>query len=147
MQRDIVLRWIAQLAAIIARVLRRDPKLSLDLARQYLEEAEAQTLGPLGPLVSKLDAASAARLLGDPHRIYGYCQILALASALARADGRLDEAESLARRAVAMAREAVERADEPADEWIDWLEHSSRQLFDPPSELTSEAPAPDSRPS
>ncbi|MEZ4586040.1 MAG: hypothetical protein R2909_06535 [Gemmatimonadales bacterium] len=54
MQRDIVLRWIAQLAAIIARLLRRDPKLSLELARQYLEEAEAQTLGPLGPLVAKL---------------------------------------------------------------------------------------------
>ncbi|MGE0553906.1 MAG: hypothetical protein AB7R55_10800 [Gemmatimonadales bacterium] len=145
MQRDIVLRWIAQLAAIIARLLRRDPKLSLELARQYLEEAEAQTLGPLGPLVAKLDAESAARLLDDPHRIYGYCQILALASALTRVEGRLEEAEALARRAVAMGRAAVDRAEDPPEEWSEWLERASRDLFEPPSELTSEASAPDSR--
>jgi len=145
MQRDIVLRWIAQLAAIIARLLRRDPKLSLELARQYLEEAEAQTLGPLGPLVAKLDAESAARLLDDPYRIYGYGQILALASALTRVEGSPEEAEALARRAVAMGRAAIDRADDPPDEWIEWVERASEELFGRPFELTSEAPAPDSR--
>jgi len=128
MQRDVVLRWIQQLSAIIARLLRRDPTVSLDLARQYLEDAEAQTLGPLAPLVDRLDAASAASLLDDANRLFGYSQILALRSALARAEGRATEAETLGARAIAIGQHAVDRADEPQPEWRSWLNQAAIDL-------------------
>lgn len=131
MQRDIVLRWIAQLSAIIARILRRDPTLSLELARQYLEEAESQVLGPLGALIPRLDPESAARLLGDPDRIWGYGQTLALRSALAGAEGDPGAAAVLGRRAVAVAREACGRAESPPDEWAAWIAAAERDLLAP----------------
>jgi hypothetical protein len=130
MQRDVVLRWIAQLSVLIARLLRRDPTLSLELAGQYLEEAEAQVLGPLAALVRKLDPPSAARLLGDPDRIWGYGQVLALASALRGAEGAPAEAEALGRRAVAVAREARRRAIDPPPEWSEWIAAAERDLAD-----------------
>ncbi len=128
MQRDIVLRWIEQISAIIARLLRRDPTVSLDLARQYLEEAEGQVLGPLGGLIPRLDPASAAELLGDPDRIWGYGQTLALRSALLQAEGAGDEAAVLARRALAMGREACRRAEPPPDDWVRWVAQAEREV-------------------
>lgn len=128
MQRDIVLRWIEQISAIIARLLRRDPTVSLELARQYLEEAEGQVLGPLGGLIPHLGAASAAELLGDPDRIWGYGQTLALRSALRQAEGARDQAAVLARRALAMGREACRRAEPPPDEWVSWVAQAERDL-------------------
>lgn len=128
MQRDIILRWIEQISAIIARLLRRDPTVSLDLARQYLEEAESQVLGPLRGLIPHLDPSSAAQLLGDPDRIWGYGQTLALRSALQQAEGTGDQAAILAGRALAMGREACRRADPPPDEWVAWVAQAERDF-------------------
>lgn len=125
MQRDIVLRWIEQISAIIARILRRDASLSLEVARQYLEDAEAQVLGVLCDLIPRLDAESAARLLEDPYRIFGYSQTLALRSALAAAAGAQAEADVLAARAVAIGREAIARVDPPPESWLEWVAAAS----------------------
>jgi len=129
LQRDIVLRWISQLSALIARLLRRDPTLSLELARQYLEDAEAQILGPLADLVLQLDPASAARLLGDPNRLYSYAQTVALRSAIERADADPAAADRLARRAIALAREAVLLAAPAPEEWEEWIAEAEQSLI------------------
>lgn len=142
MQRDIVLRWIAQISAIIARVLRRDPTLSLELVRQYLQDAEAQLLGPLGELVPRLDAASAARLLDEPNRIYGYAQTVALRSALARVAGQTAEAAALAARAVALGDEAVRRAESVPEEWKEWLAEARSPAPSPQGEGRGPASSP-----
>jgi hypothetical protein len=119
--RDIVLRWISQISALIARLLRRDPSLSLDLVHHYLEDAEAQLLGPASNLIERLDPPSAAALLDDPHRLFGYAHVLALRSALHRAEGRPDDARACARRSVAFAREACRRIDPVPTEWTAWI--------------------------
>ena len=47
MQRDLVLRWIEQISRVIARLLGRREEAALNLARDHLDEASAQLLGPL----------------------------------------------------------------------------------------------------
>lgn len=126
--RDIVLRWIAQLSAIIARLLRRDPTLSLDLARQYVEDAEAQLLGPLSSLIERLDVPSAAALLDDPYRLYAYARILALRSALSRVGGREADAGPLTQRSIALAREACRRIEPVPAEWTAWIASAAADL-------------------
>ena len=121
MQRDVVLRWIEQISALIARLLRRDPTLSIQIVRDQLADAKQMLLGSLEPLLDRLDSDRTADLLTDPHRIYGYAQLLALESAIERAEGRPEAAERLRDRAVALAREAVRRSDPTPAEWEAWI--------------------------
>lgn len=118
MQRDTVLRWIDTISALIARILRGDRTASIDLARQQLDEARAMLLGPVEALLPHLDPVRAADLLADPHRIYGYAQLLALESGLARASGA--EWRPGALRAVALARLAAARIDPAPTAWLEW---------------------------
>ena len=121
MQRDVVLRWLEQLSALIAKLLRRDPTADLVLIEQQLADAEGQLLGPVRTLVERLSPESAAELLTDPVRIHGYAQLVAFRSAIARSQGHPAEADELARRALALGREAVARADPVPPDWIEWL--------------------------
>ena len=127
MQRDTVLRWIDSLSALIARILRRDPGASVELARQQLDEARRMLLGPMESLVPHLDPARAADLLADPHRIYGYAQLLALESALVHAAG-VDGWRPIVERAVALSRLAAARLDPPAMEWLRWADQAEAAL-------------------
>jgi len=133
MQRDIVLRWLQQISALIARLLRGDPSLSVLMIRERLDDARAQLLGPLAQVVDKLDPESAAQLLSDPYRIYGYAQLLALESAVERASGRTTAAETAARRAVALGREAIARADPVPPEWLAWVDAAAQEVPRDPS--------------
>lgn len=119
-QRDVVLRWIEQLARLVARLLGRGTPGDLAEARQQVEEAAAALLGPLALLVPQLDAASAAELVSDPDRIFVYAQLLDLEAAVAEARGEAFGA--LRERAVAFAAEAITRAPEPRPDWSDWVE-------------------------
>ncbi|MEZ4457361.1 MAG: hypothetical protein R2882_12560 [Gemmatimonadales bacterium] len=122
MQRDIVLRWLQTLSALVARLLRREPGVTLDLVRAQLDEAKAMLLGAsLDALLERLEPAQAADLLNDPQRIYGYAQLLALESALDRADGRDTQAAEREARALILARAALDRIDPQPDEWVDWV--------------------------
>jgi hypothetical protein len=121
MQRDVVLRWLEQLSALIARLLRRDPTVDLMLIEQHLEDAEGQLLGPVRTLIERLSPESAAELLADPFRIHGYAQLVAFRSAIARSQGRSPEADELAGRALWLGREAVRRADPVPSDWTEWL--------------------------
>jgi hypothetical protein len=128
MQRDLVLRWLEQIAALIARLLRRDPDADLPLVEQRLADAEEQLLGPVRLLVERLPPETAAELLADPFRIHGYAQLLAFRSAIARHGGNALLAGDLGRRAHALGREAVRRAEPVPSDWIRWLEDLETDL-------------------
>ena len=120
-QRDLVLRWIQTLSALIARLLRREPGVTVELAQAYLEDAKSMMLGSLVQLLPHLDPSQVATLLNDPHRIFGYAQLLGLESALERAAGNPVAADQLARRSVALGREGLQRIDQKPEEWEEWL--------------------------
>jgi hypothetical protein len=128
MQRDTVLRWIDQIGPLIARLLRRDTTISVQLVREQLADARAMLLGPIEPLAAHLDPPQAAALLIDPFRIHGYSQLLALESAVERLDGRDDNAARLTARAIALAKEAIERDDPAPREWTEWVAAAEREL-------------------
>ncbi len=130
MQRDLVIRWIHQLSALIARLLRRDPGVSIQFAQDQLADAKSLLLGGLEPVLERLDPAPAADFLVDPHRIYGYAQLLALESALERVRERPDAALRLGRRAVALAHEAIRRIEPEPSEWVTWTAAAARELED-----------------
>lgn len=121
MQRDVVLRWLQQISAIIAKLLRGDPTITVQFARDQLQDAKQMLLGSLEPLLLHLDPPRVADFLVDPYRTYGYAQLLALESALERAEGRPERATALTGRALALAREAVRRADPVPSEWEAWI--------------------------
>ncbi len=120
-QRDIVLRWIAQLRRLVARLLRTGVPVDLALAREEVDAAIAHLLGPLTTLLPTLAVASAADLLHDPDRIFGLAQLLALRSALEAAEGEAARAAESRKRAVAFGEEACRRADEPPESWRAWV--------------------------
>lgn len=127
MYRDIVMRWIHTLSALIARLLRRDPGVTVELARLQLEDARSMLLGSLDVLLPHLEPAQVADLLVDPFRIHGYAQLLALESAIEQVADRPDRAAVLTERARALGREAVRRVDEPPPEWVEWQSALERE--------------------
>ena len=120
-QRDVVLRWIEQLGLVVARLLRGPGEADLALAAEQVRAAITQILGPLHATVPKLDAASAAGLLHDPERIYGYARLLGLQAAIEQAGGNAAFGDTRAR-AAAMVREAMARATPAPADWGAWLE-------------------------
>jgi len=128
MQRDVVIRWIHQISALIARLLRRDPGVSIQFAQDQLDDAKRMLLGGLDPVLDRLEPGPAADFLVDPHRIYGYAQLVALESALERVRGRAESASRLGRRAVALARKAIDRSEPAPAEWIAWTDAAERDL-------------------
>ena len=120
-QRDVVLRWIEQLGLVVARLLHGPGAADLALVEDQVRAAITQILGPLSETIPRLDVASAAGLLHDPERIYGYARLLALLSAIEQAGGEQAFRDTRLR-AEAMAREAVQRSPAPPAEWLAWIE-------------------------
>jgi len=110
-QRDVVLRWIEQIAQVIRRMLAGPGPVDLDLATAQVEEAIAQLLGPLDQLVPRLDVESAAALIADPDRLNGLAQLLDLRGAIEQAAGNGQAAEQIRERAAAFRTEAAERLE------------------------------------
>lgn len=121
MQRDLVLRWIEQLGRLVARLLGRGGQAELATARDQVAEATLALLGPLATLVPRLETPSAAELLADPDRIFGYAQLLDLDGAISEALGDLAGAAESRRRACEFAAEALRRTREPMPDWAAWL--------------------------
>lgn len=122
MQRDLVLRWIEQLGRLVARLIGAGGKAELAVARDQVAEATINLLGPLATLVPRLESGSAAELLADPDRIFGYAQLLDLdATISAGLKDAASEADSR-RRALEFAAQAIARAPEPRPEWERWVQ-------------------------
>ena len=134
MQRDLVLRWIESMAKLIRAFLRRGDTPSLEAAMDQLDNAERDYLGPMVDLARRLDPASVAELLGDPYRIWGYSQLVALGAAISLALGQADEAARLGARAVALARLALDGQEEKPKEWLEWLQNAEADLNPPASD-------------
>ena len=121
MQRDLVLRWIEQLGRLVARLLGRGGKAELAVARDQVAEATLGLLGPLATLVPRLETASAAELLADPDRIFGYAQLLDLDGVIAEGLGDATGSAESRRRALEFAKVALSRSREPVPEWERWI--------------------------
>jgi hypothetical protein len=120
-QRDVVLRWIEQLGRLVARLLGRGSPGDLAAARDQVDEAVASLLGPLAQLLPRLEADSAAELLGDPERTFAYAQLLDLDAAVRQAMGEPEAAREVRARAVALGEAAVSRAGGERTTWIEWI--------------------------
>jgi hypothetical protein len=127
-QRDLVLRWIEQVGRVVARLLHGRGGGDLELAGEQVQDAIGLLLGPLAALLPRLEPASAAELLADPERIFGYARLLALQAAVEQAAGRPAAGHSRDR-ALALAREALRRSGEPRPEWESWVSLAEQ---DPP---------------
>lgn len=95
-QRDVVLRWIEQIARVIRRMLAGPGPQDVDAARQHVEDAMARHLGSLALVVPRLDVTSAAALLSDADRILGLALLLDLQASVEEAAGE-PEAAALTR--------------------------------------------------
>jgi hypothetical protein len=102
---DYLLRQIQTVAAMIARAAGLRLEGSPDEARAVLEQAYGVLLAGQTTLIRRLDAGTAASLLGSPERI------LMLARLLEEESG-LDGNTTLHERAIALAREALRRDPE-----------------------------------
>ena len=79
---DYVLRQIRAVAAMLARIagLRLDG--AIEEARTELERAYSLLLGPKSDLIRRMDAKTAATLLGSPDAIFTLSQLLREEAAL-----------------------------------------------------------------
>ena len=120
-QRDTVLRWIEQLGRMVARLLHGGKAGGFEAAREQIAAATSALLGSLALLAPKLDPGSAAELLRDPHRIFGWAQLLDLEAVVLEVEGKAAEASEVRERAIELAREALRRVDPPRPDWDAWL--------------------------
>ena len=119
-QRDLMLGWIEQVARLVEELIHGPGAPDLQQASDRIDAAMAQHLGNLGSLMPQLDVGSAALLLSEPDRIFGYAQLLAARAMVALAQG--DDGASLIRaRALAFAQLALARATDPPASWRDWV--------------------------
>ncbi len=125
MQRDLVLRWLEQIALVIRRLLSGPGPVDIELAERKVTEALEQHLGPLAPLVARLDPLSAANLLHDHDRIFGYARLVELEALIMakRGDPRAGEHRARAR---ALGEIAAARVNPVPEPWSAWL----RELAD-----------------
>jgi hypothetical protein len=121
MQRDLVLRWLEQLRALVARILRGERGADVELLDHQIDDAVGQLLGAGSALIERLEPEAAAGLLADPIRIYGYAQLVALRSAVLRARGHSAQARSARLRATRLAKEAVSRTAVVPPDWEEWV--------------------------
>ena len=101
-QRDVMLRWIEQIARVVRRMLQGPGPPDLVAARLAVEDAMTQLLGPLALLVPRLEVPSAVELLHDPERILGLALLLDLEASVAEAEGDAVAAARARERAAAL---------------------------------------------
>jgi hypothetical protein len=115
-ERDYILRMIERLGAFLARIMGARRAGDLELARREVGAAMGALFGPLAEMVEKVDAESAASLLGDPEKIRAYASLLAERAAID--DSRADERRALMLLICAARKTPQERVSGPAREAI-----------------------------
>ncbi len=109
-QRDVVLRWIEQIAAVVRRMLFGPGPQDVVAARLHVEDAITRHLGSLALVIPRLDPLSAAELLRDPDRIRGLALLLDLQASVEEADHNPEAAARLRDRAGALRAVAPEES-------------------------------------
>jgi hypothetical protein len=137
-QRDVMLRWIEELAKVVARLLLGPGAVDVELAESQVRAAISQHLGPMALLLPQLDVRSGAGLLHEADRIFGYAQLLGLLAAVQHAAASPDASTTHAR-AVGFGREALARDPNAPAAWHEWVTDSERW---PPAPIGSAASEP-----
>lgn len=99
---DFLMRQVQAVAAMLARVAGLRVEGSVDEARDVLEQAYGMLLAGQTDLIRRLDAATAAALLGSPERIL-------MLARLFEEEHALTGVEAFHQRAVALRHEALKR--------------------------------------
>lgn len=106
MTRDLVMRLVKQLGEALARIagLRRAGKL--DDALQALGDTQRELLGEADALVGRVDAETAAHLLGHKQNVLIYAELLAERAEILAAMNQADIARRTFQRALLVCLEA-----------------------------------------
>ncbi len=111
-QRDVVLRWIEQIAAVVRRMVFGPGPADLEAARRHVTEATALHLGHLAAVIPRLEVQTAVELLRDSNRILGLALLLDLEASIEQAAGNPGAAEELRARAAEFRRAIGEVASD-----------------------------------
>ncbi|MCC6772110.1 MAG: hypothetical protein IT360_12945 [Gemmatimonadaceae bacterium] len=111
-QRDFILRMIEALAAAIASIRKRKSEGDLVGARQDVQHATRELLGPAAAMAAMVDSRTAANLVSDPRRLRLWSQLLAEDSATLLAMGKARESAAVDRRILELLLEAWQRERE-----------------------------------
>jgi hypothetical protein len=110
-KRDYILRMIAQLRQMVEALMgkvRQNENAAEALA--HARESLNGLLGPMADVVQRLDSASAAQMVNDPHVLAAWAEVVAAEAEVHRAAGDADSADALGRRALELALEARQRS-------------------------------------
>lgn len=108
--RDYILRMIEQLAEAIGRIAGLRSAGKLDEAQSLLRETADGLFGPMREMLDRVDAASAATLLGGHEKIGAYAALCAEQAEIFELRGERKRAASERRRALELHLEAVRKA-------------------------------------
>lgn len=111
-QRDLILRMIEALTAAIVRIRKRRSEGDFVGARQEVQEATRELLGPAAAMAAMVDTRTAANLVSDPRRLRLWSQLLAEDSATLLEMGKARESGAVDRRVVELLLEAWHREQE-----------------------------------
>jgi hypothetical protein len=135
-RRDFILRMIAQVRQMVAAAMGK-VQANEDAAEALAQAREGivTLLGPMAEVALRLDSATAAQMVNDPHVLAAWAEFTAAEAEVHRARGDAPTADALARRALELALEAHQRSPSHIPELLALL-----------ARLQTQADAPDAPP-
>jgi hypothetical protein len=105
-ERDYIMRLIAQLAAVLAKILGAKNAQNYAEARQIAQSSYEQLLGLTGELVDQMDAATLIMLLGEKEKIKALAVLLREEGEILHLLAKLFEGDAKYEKALALFQEA-----------------------------------------
>ena len=115
-ERDYIMRMIAQLSAAIARILFAKKRRKYAEALQLAQNAYEQLLGLNDELVEQMDAATLAMLLGEKEKIKALAALLREEGEILHLQGNASDGNLKYEKALALFQEAGRRSTSKNDE-------------------------------
>jgi len=115
-ERDYIMRMIAQLSAVIARILFAKSAQNYAEALQLAQNAYDQLLGLNGELVHQMDAATLSMLLGEKEKIKALATLLREEGEILHLQGEAIAGNAKYEKALALFQEASRRSTSKDDE-------------------------------
>jgi hypothetical protein len=135
-ERDYILRQIQRMAVVIAHLTKLKESGEMHDALEVLRTAYGELFAPVGDIVSRAAATTAAELLVDPGRIAGLARLVAEEAELLRLTGDRDGAIAAERRALELGLEAYARDPEHVTDIAPFIRELARRVptdrLDPP---------------
>jgi hypothetical protein len=115
-ERDYIMRMIAQLSAVIARILFAKNAQNYAEALQLAQNAYDQLLGLNGELVKQMDAATLSMLLGEKEKIKALATLLREEGEILHLQGNAADGNLKYEKALALFQEALRQSTTKDDE-------------------------------